>query len=460
MDRDERTFDSLNADVVMTVARQSAPATLVQSMKSVVFVSAVHDFRMLKRGSIQSLASAMARMGHAVTFISVRFSFLSLLKGDLRNFLLQRSNRPELVNGVLCYLWFTAIHPFQSQNEFVELLLRPHYVFHKRRKNRFLDDQFRNQYPDCCLPEWSEVMGADLGNEPSTANAPVITISLVICTFGDRQRQLTRLIRSLSEQRFRAFEIVLVDQNPPGYLDEVLETECGGLILKHVRSDPGLSIARNAGLLAATGDIVGFPDDDCWYFPETLMQVASFFGQNPSIDILLGRTVDEFGQPSLSPLRKESGSVDRSNVWISGNSNTLFVSKDAIPSSGAFDEKIGVGAPSRYQSGEETDFILRLMKNKARPVYINHLKIGHDQVGNAGAGRELKRAWMYSLGFGYVLKKQEYGFMYCCYRVGRSIISATWATARLRPVYGLSRLVWATGTLVGYLTAKHSLEDK
>jgi 2-beta-glucuronyltransferase len=709
MDRDERTFDSLNADVITAVAQQSTPTTMVQSTKNVVFVSAVHDFRMLKRGSIQSLASAMAKMGHAVTFISVRFSFLSLLKGDSRNFLLQRSNRPELVNGVLCYLWFTAIHPFQSKNEFVELLLRPHYFFHKRRKNRFLDDQFRSadfiiiesgqgilfserakrlnprakviyrasdklstigasnflqyeleknaekfdwfcllsadmanefawasektvcvplgidadefkdngpnpytasinavsvgsmlfdrsffqtaatrfpavqfhvigcgadfeaaanvtfydemafkdtlryieyasfgiapyravedagylatsslklkqyeylgipavcptfavgnsrnrfgyiptdessieraigaalksefvattkplewrelaqrllcphEYSDCFLPERGEEREADLGNEPSTANAPVVTISLVLCTLGDRQKQLTRLIRSLAEQEFKAFEVILVDQNPPGCLDEVLETGCGGLILKHVRSDPGLSIARNAGLRAVTGDIVGFPDDDCWYFPETLMQVASFFRQNPTIDILLGRTVDEFGQASLSPSRKESGSVDRSNVWISGNSNTLFVSKDAIPSAGAFDEKIGVGAPSRYQSGEETDFILRLMKNKARPVYINHLKIGHDQVGNAGAGRELKRAWMYSLGFGYVLKKQEYGFMYCCYRFGRSIISAAWATARSQPVYGLSRLVWATGTLVGYLTAKPSPEDK
>jgi 2-beta-glucuronyltransferase len=708
VDRDERTFDNLNENLIVAVTRQSTPAAFVESMKNIVFLSAVHDFRMLKRGSIQSLASAMAKMGHAVTFISVRFSFLSLLKGDSRNFLLRRSNKPESVNGVLCYLWFTAIHPFQSKDKFFELLLRPHYFLHKRWKNRFLDDQLRSadfiviesgqgilfserarrlnprakiiyrasdklstigasnilqheleknaekfdwfcllsadmanefawasektfcvplgidadefkdngpnpytasinavsvgsmlfdrsffqtaaacfpaiqfhvigcgadfeappnvifydemafketlryieyasfgiapyravedagylatsslklkqyeylgipavcptfavgnsrnrfgyiptdkssieraigaalksefvamakplewrelaqrllcphQYPDCFLPEQSEVRGADLGNEPSTANAPVGTISLVVCTLGDRQRQLTRLIRSLADQKFNAFEVILVDQNPHGHIDEILKTECSGLVLKHVKSDPGLSIARNVGLLSATGDIVGFPDDDCWYFPDTLMQVALFFRQNPKIDILLGRTVDEFDQPSLSPLRKESGSVNRSNVWISGNSNTLFVSKDAIPSAGAFDEKIGVGAPSRYQSGEETDFILRLMKNKARPVYVNYLKIGHDQVRNAGASRELKRAWTYSLGFGYVLKKQEYGFMYCCYRIGRSIISAVWATARLRPVYGFSRLVWAAGTLVGYLTAKHSPED-
>ncbi|MCK1404947.1 glycosyltransferase [Bradyrhizobium sp. 76] len=707
MDRNERTIDSSNASPNMASARQLTPSACLDSKKKVVFLSAVHDFRMLKRGSIQSLASAMAKMGYAVTFISLRFSLLSLIKGDSRNFLLRRSNRPELVNGVLCYLWFTVVHPFQSKNKLFESLLRPHYFFHKRRKSRFLDDQLRgadfiviesgqgilfserarrlnpqariiyrasdklstigasntlqseleknaekfdwicllsadmasefawarektfcvplgidadefkdngpnpysasinavsvgsmlfdrsffetaatrfpdiqfhvigcggdfeappnvtfydemafkdtlryieyasfgiapyravedasylatsslklkqyeyfgipavcpafavgnsrnrfgyipadktsieraigaalkcefvpaakplewrelaqrllcpHHYPDCFLPDLRETRSADLRNELSTANAPAVTISLILCTLGNRKRQLTRLIRSLADQTFKAFEVVLVDQNPPGYLDEILKTECSGLVLRHVRSDPGLSIARNAGLLAATGGIVGFPDDDCWYFPDTLMQVVSFFCQNPTIDILLGRTVDEFDQPSLNPLRMESGTVTRSNIWISGNSNTLFVSKDAIPSTGAFDEKIGVGAPSRYQSGEETDFILRLMKNKARPVYVNYLKIGHDQVQNAGARKELKRAWMYSLGFGYVLKKQEYGFMYCCYRIGRSIISAVWAAARLRFVYGLSRLVWATGTLIGYLTAKHSRE--
>src|ERR1700680_1556850 len=99
---------------------------------------------MLRRGSIQALASAMAKMGHAVTFVSVRFSLLSLIKGDSRSFLWRRVNKPELVNGVLCYLWFTVIHPFQSKSRCCELLFRPHYSLHKRLKNRFLDQSFRN----------------------------------------------------------------------------------------------------------------------------------------------------------------------------------------------------------------------------------------------------------------------------------------------------------------------------
>jgi 2-beta-glucuronyltransferase len=671
--------------------------------KNVVFVSAVHDFRMRRRGSIQALASTMAKMGHAVAFISVRFSLLSFIKGDSRDFLWRKANRPELVNGVICYLWFTAIHPFQSQNKFLEFVFRPLYFFHKRLKNSFLDNSFRNadfiviesgqgilfaerarrlnpaakiiyrasdklstigaseilqaeleknaeiidwfcllsagmadefawasektfcvplgidpeefkdngpnpyvapvnavsvgsmlfdpsffqaaailfpaiqfhvigcgmnfeappnvrfytemrfkdtlryieyasiglapyraspdagylatsslklkqyeyfgipavcptfavgqsenrfgyvpadeasivraindalnskfvavpapptwhdqalrligpqQYPDCDLAEaaWAE-RGEPTRVSSMDSNARTVKFSLVLCSIGDRKRQLIRLIESLKSQEFKSFEIVLVDQNPPGYLDGILQTGAG-LAIKHVRSDRGLSVARNVGLLNSTGEIVGFPDDDCWYYPNTLEQVASFFHRNPKIDILLGRTVDEFGLPSLSPLRKESGSVNRNNVWISGNSNTLFVRRAAVPLRGGFDEQIGVGAPSRYQSGEETDFVLTLMKKNARAVYLSHLRIGHDQVENIGARRMLKRAWAYSLGFGYVLKKHNFGFNYLTYRVGRSILSAMWAIVALRPVYGLSRMVWGVGTFVGYLAAK------
>lgn len=285
------------------------------------------------------------------------------------------------------------------------------------------------------------------------SSRPVI-VSLVLCTIGDRKRQLIRLIQSLENQELKGFEVVLVDQNPPGYLGDILQTRCAGLVIKHVRSDRGLSLARNVGLCHATGDIVGFPDDDCWYFPDTLAQVFSFFRRNPEIDILLGRTVDERGLPSLSPLRKQSGAVDRNNVWISGNSNTLFIRHDATKLCGAFDEKLGVGAPGRYQSGEETDFILTLMKNGARAAYISDLEICHDQVENGGKIRMLRRAWMYSLGFGYVLKKHSFGFGYLIYRVGRSILGAVWAVVRLRPVYGLSRMVWGAGTLIGYVSAK------
>jgi 2-beta-glucuronyltransferase len=672
---------------------------------NIVFVSAVHDFRMLRRGSIQALASALARLGHSVTFVSVRFSLLSLLKGDSRKFLWRRANRPETVNGVRCYLWFTLIHPFQSNTKFFEMVFKLYYFWHKRLKNSFLDDCFRDAdyiviesghgilfaerarrlnprakiiyrasdklstigasdilqselEKSAATFDWFCLLSADMADEfawarektfylplgidpdefrdngpnpyvapvnavslgsmlfdPSffrlaarlfpavqfhvigcgmtfdapanvifyaemafketlryieyatfgvapyraTPNAEYLatsslklkqyeyfgitsicpdfavgrsrnrfgyrpgdeasitqainqalssrfvpvppplnwqdlaqrlldpqkyadcdlatamrqgrdgpgeaaaltasgeqrpTCSLVLCTLGGRKKQLKKLLASLEHQDFKSFEVILVDQNPPGYLDEVVQWADARLAVKHVRSDPGLSVARNVGLGHVTGEIVAFPDDDCWYFPDTLTRVTAFFDQNPKIDLLLGRTVDGSGLPSLSPLRKASGGVDKSNIWMSGNSNTVFVREDAVTLAGGFDEQIGVGAESRFQSGEETDFILSLMEKGARVVYIAELKVGHEQVDVTGANRPLKRAWMYSQGFGYVLKKHKFGNSYLAYRVVRSLLGAAWAIVRLHPQYALSRLLWGAGTLVGYVIAK------
>jgi glycosyltransferase involved in cell wall biosynthesis len=284
-------------------------------------------------------------------------------------------------------------------------------------------------------------------------SAGTVVLSLVLCTLGTRRKQLERLFDSLEGQVLKGFEIILVDQNLPGHLDDMVQSRSERLALKHVRSNRGLSLARNVGMCHATGEIVGFPDDDCWYLPDTLMRVADCFQQNPRIGILLGRTIDQFGAPSLSPLRKQSGAVTKRNVWTSGNSNTLFVRRSAIPDHGGFDEGIGVGAPTRFQSGEETDFILNLMRHDACAVYISDLKICHEQVQRVGVAQELKRAWSYSLGFGYVLKKHNFGHAYLTYRLGRSLFRAGLAVIGLRPIYGLSRLVWGAGTLVGYVTA-------
>jgi glycosyltransferase involved in cell wall biosynthesis len=283
--------------------------------------------------------------------------------------------------------------------------------------------------------------------------APTVLVSLVVCTLGERRAQLERLLDSLGRQEFKSFEVILVDQNPSGLLDDIVQSRGRELSLKHVRSNRGLSLARNVGLRHASGEVVGFPDDDCWYLTDTLSLVADFFDRNPGIDILLGRTIDQFGSPSLSPTRKDSGAVNKRNIWTSGNSNTLFVRAGAIPDNGGFDEEIGVGASTRFQSGEETDFVLSLMENEARAVYSFDLKICHEQVEDVGVARTLRRAWNYSQGFGYVLRKHNFGRTYLAYRLARSIVRAGLAIIELQPIYGLSRLVWGAGTLVGYVAA-------
>ena len=96
--------------------------------------------------------------------------------------------------------------------------------------------------------------------------------SLVLATVG-RTEELNRFFASLDYATHRNFEVILVDQNPDDRLNSVLDHYDGRFPALHLRSERGLSRARNVGLRRVTGDVVAFPDDDCWYPPNLLNQV-------------------------------------------------------------------------------------------------------------------------------------------------------------------------------------------
>ena len=184
-----------------------------------------------------------------------------------------------------------------------------------------------------------------------------MTVSLVVCTIG-RRDTLARLLASLETQTNDAFELIVVDQSGGNGIEALLTNVSLGRGVRHLRSERGLSLGRNIGLRHARGEVVGFPDDDCWYDPDVIDRVDRFF-QHPDNGGLTGRTVDARGVDSLSPHRADSGTIDRRNVFESGNSNTVFVRSSVARDAGGFDETLGVGAATPFQSCEETDFLLR-----------------------------------------------------------------------------------------------------
>lgn len=112
--------------------------------QQVVIISAVHDYRMARRGSIQAIADALVRLGYDVSFISLRFSYISLLKGDSRRPLWNKSNRFEEFNQIKCYLWRTAFHPFRTSNALMDAVLAPTFSLYGRIPNKSIDEEIRS----------------------------------------------------------------------------------------------------------------------------------------------------------------------------------------------------------------------------------------------------------------------------------------------------------------------------
>jgi 2-beta-glucuronyltransferase len=109
---------------------------------TIVIVSAVHDYRMARRGSIQAVADAFARQGYRSVFLSVRFSTLSLMKRDPRAFLRDKANKLERRGDVECYLWRTPLHPFETGAALTNGITAAAHGLYASWPNRDLDQLF------------------------------------------------------------------------------------------------------------------------------------------------------------------------------------------------------------------------------------------------------------------------------------------------------------------------------
>jgi glycosyltransferase involved in cell wall biosynthesis len=275
-----------------------------------------------------------------------------------------------------------------------------------------------------------------------------VYLSLIVCTLG-RDASLWRLLTSLGQQRYHEFEVIIVDQNDDSRIKPIVTAFVDRLAIQHLRSEKGLSRARNVGLRACRGDVIGFPDDDCWYDDGVTQQVATRF-ERYDITLLTGRTVDVTGMDSVSRHAAESGPISRSNVFVCGNSNTLFVRRWVATDVGGFDECLGVGAQTPFQSGEETDFILRCLQREHRAFYDRKLVVRHERNTEPPA-TATARAARYSQGYGRVLRTHRFGPSYLGTHIGRALMRGIVCLTVGDIAGARARYRWAAGSLRGYL---------
>lgn len=228
--------------------------------------------------------------------------------------------------------------------------------------------------------------------------------SLVLATVG-RVEELKRFLESVGAQRDAAFELIVSDQNLDDRLVPLLESYGTVFPIKHLRSERGLSRARNAGLRHITGDVIAFPDDDCWYHEGLLRSVAHFLQEHPECDGLSVLPVDAHGEPLRRKWDCSSGLITRENAWSRAVSITMFLRRRVIESVGEFDESLGVGSNGPWQSGEETDYILRGIEREFRFYFEPSIHVCHPRRREAFGAAARAEEYKNSCGMGRVLRK-------------------------------------------------------
>ena len=110
-----------------------------------------------------------------------------------------------------------------------------------------------------------------------TIPVPNLSVSVVICT-RDRPADLARCLAGLSSQSRLADEVIVVDNASRGEATHRVVYDAGA---RYIREDrPGLDIARNRGLLAASSDVVAYTDDDTELHPRWLERLVAAFDED------------------------------------------------------------------------------------------------------------------------------------------------------------------------------------
>ena len=268
--------------------------------------------------------------------------------------------------------------------------------------------------------------GARHGNRHRVGGC--MKISLITVTMGDKPHLLSRLKASLDAQTFRGFEWIVVNHKD------------------HPEFNGGLSKARNFGIEQATGDVLGFPDDDAWYDPDLIESVAAIL-MKPECDGVSFRVVAEDGNCSAGGwMSAEKKRVTRSTAWHTVVSCSFFVKRDKIGDL-RFDERLGVGSGTRFGSGEETDFVLKLLEHGIRIIYDGTMCVCHSQpAGKAFASK----GWLYGNGHGLVLRRHHYSILRLLWAVEVQSARAMQSILQLRFKKAAYHIAMAAGRFMGY----------
>ena len=249
---------------------------------------------------------------------------------------------------------------------------------------------------------WSLIEQKPLVRLPPMPNQP--SIDLLVATVG-RMNELDRLLTSLEGQTYKNFRVLLADQNPPGTLDNMLARHPSLPIIRTILPSQGVSVARNVLLEQTKADIIVFPDDDCWYAPDTLKYVCKMFAAYPSCGALLGVWT---ASPTIYASGITEGIVNRAGLFQLAGTCVQFYRKDAVNGI-RFDPVLGPGTSLPYGCGEDTDYLLyaytRTEVRRSTKIRVFHPSPEQNQpspqkVANYAAGRM------------YLLKKHKFSELF------------------------------------------------
>jgi hypothetical protein len=216
-------------------------------------------------------------------------------------------------------------------------------------------------------------------------------IALAVAT-RDRAELFERcILPELTRAASAGYEVVVVDQSE-GPETRTLVEDVGGI--RYLRSEPGLSRARNEAVRSTRAPLIAFTDDDVTLPSGWLPRIVELFAAAPDAGAVCGRAVTPDGR--LLPGSRSGVYRWPAHPFRLGSGFNLSLRRDALEEVGAFDERLGAGG--RFSSAEDTDMLYRLLKVGWSVVCSDDITVVHHDWRSRRA--EVRLHYRYGCGAG------------------------------------------------------------
>jgi GT2 family glycosyltransferase len=229
--------------------------------------------------------------------------------------------------------------------------------------------------------------------DPPPGRPPRTTV--VVAT-RERVEQLARAVDSLLAQDHPDFDVVVVDNAPvTAATRELVEGKYGERV-RYVREPvPGLARAHNAGLAAASGEVVAFTDDDVVADPRWLSELTAPFTADPGLGCTTGLILPaRLGTPAQVLLESNGGFAKgfTSRVYDPadppadeplfpftagrfGSGAAMAFRTSVLRAVGGFDPATGTGTPAK--GGDDLYAFVRVLAEGHRLRYVPRALVWH-----------------------------------------------------------------------------------
>ncbi|TNC26463.1 glycosyltransferase [Amycolatopsis alkalitolerans] len=350
--------------------------------------------RVIPAAMLRELFRLPRTPGLFALFLVVGATAAGYVRGKLsRKRLRIRSSRPKLVHGPV-HVAAVDVHNMPAR-----LRVPPRSVGHYRAAQLLVRDG-RRTLDVVLLPVRDgvvrlDLIGTGIPATPAKSGFERPLISVVVPT-AHRKGQALASVRAALAAGYPKLDVIVVDNFPPGpdgddWLREEVE-KLGAHYLVEPRK--GVSVARNTGAAASTGDFVAFLDENISVEPGWFDAVAEEFVADPEVGcvtaMVLPASLETDAEVLFERLKGYSHTVrrqrlDRETVGEDplyplsmaryGPGSCTTWRRSTFEGLRGFDPLLGAGTPA--MAGEDLDLFVRLARAGGTVVYTPHAVARH-----------------------------------------------------------------------------------